>query len=415
MPPGEPTRKPNLLFLAVLGAVLIQLAPVWVVRDQIKNGRSDFSGFYSAGQIVATGHGRQLYDLETQREAQRIFPTQSGRPALLPFNHPPFEALIFVPLSLLPYPAAFALWTACNMAMWIGVLFLLRPYLPSLQKDFDLALIAISLFMPLLFNITQGQDSILALFLFAFCFVSLIRNRTWLAGGALACAMFRPQLAIPAMLVLALAHRQRWKLLTGFLSTCFALGLLSVALVGWRALASYPEVLLHYIPEGGIINPASMPTLRALLNALLGQRLPPPVLYLCIALLSAILLGAASAEWRAGYANQDLLPLHYGFVVTATVLAAFHGYMHDSALLILPILFASNWLIQKRINTVNRGFLAASIAALFILPMFFKGGQIFCCATLAFFVALWYELRHNRAPGNPMPHPKILRHPTLAR
>jgi hypothetical protein len=53
-----------------------------------RNGRADLSGFYSAGQIVMAGHGRQFYDPEVRREALSVFPTNSGRPPVLPFNHP---------------------------------------------------------------------------------------------------------------------------------------------------------------------------------------------------------------------------------------------------------------------------------------------------------------------------------------
>jgi len=398
MPPERPARKPNLLFLAVLGAILIQLAPLCLVQEQIKSGSSDFSAFYSAGQILATGHGSQLYDLGTQREAQRIFTSKFGRPPLLPFNHPPFEALIFAPLALLPYGAAFAVWLACNLAMWIGVLFLLRPYLPSLQKQFDLALLAVSFFPPLLVALTQGQDSVLALFLFALCLVSLIQDRNRLAGAALGLAMFKPQLALPAMLMLALAHGQRRRLLAGFFSTCLGLGLLSVAVVGWGACAGYPGVLLHSVPENpGIIDPANMPTLRGLFYVLLGKHAPLSVVYLCIAAVSVILLGGAVTAWRAGGGGKDSLPLNFALVVTATALVAFHGNVHDFALLVLPVLAAADWLMRKRANTLNRALLAASVAALFVVPMFWQNRQILCCATLVFFAAIRSELIHNRA------------------
>lgn len=400
MPPERPTRKPNLLFLAVLGAVLIQLAPIWMLKEQIKSGSSDFSALYSAGHIVATGHGSQLYDLDTQREAQRIFPSKFGRPPLLPFNHPPFEAPIFAALALLPYGPAFAVWLACNLTMWIGVMFLLRPYLPSLQNQFDLVLLAVSFFLPLLVALTQGQDSVMALLLFALCLVNLMHERVRLAGAMLALAMFKPQLALPALLMLALAHGQRRRLLAGFFPTCIALGLVSIAVVGWRACVAYPGVLLHYVPENpGIIDPANMPTLRGLFSVLLGKHAPLPVLYLCIAAVSLAVLAGAVTAWRTGGDHRDLLPFEFSMVVTATVLVAFHGNVHDFALLVLPGLVATDWLMRKRINTLNRALLAASTAALFVLPMIWQNRQILTCATLALFAALRSELIRNRAAG----------------
>ena len=225
---------------------------------------SDFSAFYSAGRIVSAGHGGQLYDLGVQREAQRIFSEKFGRPPLLPFNHPPFEALIFAPLSLLPYGMAFVVWMSCNIAMSIGAIFLVRPYLQSLQNSFDLALIATSFFAPLLVAISQGQDSIILLFLFALCLVSLLRGREGLAGCTLALAMFKPQLALPAMLMLTLAHERWRRLLAGFFSTCIALSLVSVGVVGWRAFINYPAVLVQSVPENpGVINPGDMPNCGA--------------------------------------------------------------------------------------------------------------------------------------------------------
>jgi hypothetical protein len=83
----------------------------------------------------------------------------------------------------------------------------------------------------------------------------------------------------------------------------------------------------------------------------------------------------------------------------ATVLVAFHGNLHDSALLVLPILMVCDWLIRKRINSINRVLLAVSVAALFVLPMVWENRQLLCCATLALFFATWSELRGNRVSG----------------
>ena len=392
--------KRKLLFVAVLGAVLIQLSPVWLLKEQIRNGSSDFSAFYSAGRIVSAGHGGQLYDLGVQREAQRIFSEKFGRPPLLPFNHPPFEALIFAPLSLLPYGMAFVVWMSCNIAMSIGAIFLVRPYLQSLQNSFDLALIATSFFAPLLVAISQGQDSIILLFLFALCLVSLLRGREGLAGCTLALAMFKPQLALPAMLMFTLAHERWRRLLAGFFSTCIALSLVSVGVVGWRAL--------YQLPCGsGSIRSGKSGSHQSGRHAEFAGPVPcnswgsesGPILYLCIAAFSAALMGMAIAAWRSGSGARDSLLLNFALVVTATVLVAFHGNLHDSTLLILPILISADWVMRERVDTVNRGVLAASVAALFVLPMFWQNRQLLCCATLVLFVAIWSELHRSRAGG----------------
>ncbi len=393
-----PKRSQKPLLLAVIGAILIQLGPLWLIKEKLRSGSSDFSAYYSAGRIVVSGQGSRLYDLEVQREAQRIFPEKFGRPALLPFNHPPFEALIFAPLALLPYGSAYLLWLACNLAMWIGTMFLLRPYLPLLASHFDLALIGASIFAPLQIAVAQGQDSVLVLLFFALCLVNLLRNRIWLAGSSLGVAMIKPQLALAAVLVLALAHERRLRLLAGFFSTCLALGLLSLGVAGWRASVTYPAVLVRYVPEiPGIIHPASMPNLRGLFFALLEGLVPHSVVYAIVALASVLLLGLAVAAWRGGSCRDP----HFGFalVTTAVVLVAFHGNVHDSALLLLPALLVSNSLVRSGVNTISRTLLAALVAILLALPLLTENRQILCCVTLALFAAIGYELHQDRAAG----------------
>ena len=389
------TRKP--LLLAVIGAILIQLAPLWLIREQLRSGSSDFSAYYSAGRILDAGQGTRLYDPDLQREAQRIFSQKFGRPPLLPFNHPPFEALIFAPLALLPYAGAWLLWVGCNLAIWIATMFLLRPYMPSLAGHFDMALLAASLFVPLQIAVAQGQDSILVLFFFALCLLSLLRNRLWLAGSALGLAMMKPQLALAAVLVLALAHERRLRLLAGFFSTCLALGLLSVAVAGWRATVTYPAVLVHYVPETpGVIAPSSMPNLRGLFVATLGERVPHPLIYAMVALASLLLLGLAVLAWRSSRRN---LSLCFALLTTMAVLVAFHGNVHDSALLLLPALLVSDYLLRSGVNTPSRMFLTATVAMLLGLPFFTPNRQILCCVTLGLFAAIGYELFQDRRAG----------------
>ena len=81
------------------------------LRREIAAGYPDFTIFYTAGKAVNEGRGRQLYDLETQLALQRGFaPEVKRRENALPFNHPPFEALLFVPLASLPYVTAYLVW-----------------------------------------------------------------------------------------------------------------------------------------------------------------------------------------------------------------------------------------------------------------------------------------------------------------
>jgi hypothetical protein len=86
------------------------------LRREIVTGYPDFTIFYTAGKCILQGHARQLYDLETQFAIQREFASAvKQRENALPFNHPPFEALLFAPLARLPYVAAYLVWAVFGL------------------------------------------------------------------------------------------------------------------------------------------------------------------------------------------------------------------------------------------------------------------------------------------------------------
>src|SRR4029079_16102116 len=115
LPSGMPDRSSLRPLLVTFLAAMI-VVHGWMffrLRREIAAGYPDFTIFYTAGKVVNEGRGRQVYDLETQFALQRSFaPEVKHRENALPFNHPPFEALLFVPLAGLPYVAAYLVWAA---------------------------------------------------------------------------------------------------------------------------------------------------------------------------------------------------------------------------------------------------------------------------------------------------------------
>src|SRR5947199_2460862 len=100
-----------LLLLAAMFAIHVSMA--WNSRDLIRKGYPDFTIFYSAGKILREGLGTELYDETTQYRVQQEFAAGvSIRQGPLPYNHPPFEALLCVPFTYLPYVSASLL---CNV------------------------------------------------------------------------------------------------------------------------------------------------------------------------------------------------------------------------------------------------------------------------------------------------------------
>src|SRR5437773_11185140 len=103
----------------------------WNSRDLIRKGYPDFTIFYSAGKILREGLGVKLYDESTQYRIQQEFAAGvSIRQGPLPYNHPPFEALLFLPFTYLPYFSAYLLSNVITLRLLCHFPFLLRPLFP---------------------------------------------------------------------------------------------------------------------------------------------------------------------------------------------------------------------------------------------------------------------------------------------
>jgi len=157
---------------------------LWSVRERIAKGDPDFTSFYSAGVLLREGHGDQLYNGYAQQQVQQQFANDSDiRRGPLPYIHPAYEALLFAPLTLLTYQAAFLVWEGLNLTLLVTIAVLLRRSLPSLQPvpgwEWGLGLLA---FFPVFANFLQGQDAVLLLFVFVLCFRALESNSELIAG-----------------------------------------------------------------------------------------------------------------------------------------------------------------------------------------------------------------------------------------
>src|ERR1700690_1024620 len=353
------------LFLYLAGMVLIHAAVFWSVREQIRKGYSDFTIYYCAGKIVRQGLGHQLYDTVTQFKVQREFsPDVAIRLDALPYNHPPFEAALFAPFTLVSYPAAFAMWALANLAMLIALPFMLRPELGHLQiYPWPFWVLASLGFFPIFFALLQGQDAILLLFLYTLAFLCLKKNRDVFAGGWLALGLFKPHLILPFVFLFLVQGRK--KVLYGFLPTAAVLGLVSTAIVGREGMLLYPRYVFHLeeTMAQGAITPSDMPNLRGVLYLLLHGSSYVGI----VALVSSVgvLLFAA---WRCR-GGTNLLDLKFSLAAVATVLVSYHGLGCDLSMLLLPILLVANELLGKDEVRGWPDFLTiAMIALLFFSP-----------------------------------------------
>jgi hypothetical protein len=351
-----------------LGGVLVVHALIlWNARDLIRNGYPDFTIYYTAGTMVRHGMRLNLYDDAAQFKVQRDFaPQVATRLGALPFNHPPFEAVFFLPFSYLSYRIAYLVWALVNLTMLAVLPRLLRASVPVLGKWPGVVWTLVGLgFFPIFFSLLQGQDAILLLFLFALAFVSLKKGSFFAAGAWLACGLFKFHLVLPCFLLLLIQQRELQpvkKMLGGFILVAVLLGSLSVATVGVRQMIAYPRYVLglEATMAQGAIMPSDMPNLRGMLYLIFAKFAD---FNLLVVTLSAILFLAAM--WIARQPNGDPHDLKFTLSVFASVLVSYHALGYDLCVLAVPLLLQAGWLEKGPVG--ERGTRFGTLAGMAVL------------------------------------------------
>ena len=165
--------------------------------------KTDFSVTYIGSRMVYLGQGSRLYDLAEQRKLKQSL-LKDAEPLI--YEHPPFEALLLAPLGALPYKTAYLLWGLINVAVWLSLARVLRPYAPA-PRD-ELAYLALwLLFAPLGVALFQGQSSIFLLLVYALTFIALKRGDDLRAGAILGLGLFKFQFILPFALIFLLRRQ----------------------------------------------------------------------------------------------------------------------------------------------------------------------------------------------------------------
>jgi hypothetical protein len=391
-----------------MAAVLLSYSLVlWNARDLILKGYPDFTIYYTAGSMVRQGLGHQLYDDGKQFEVQQRFaPRVATRLGALPFNHPPFEGLLFVPFSCFSYRTAYLLWMLANLVMLATLPMLIRAYVPVMTAWPAPGWSLLSLvFFPVFFALLQGQDAILLLFLYGLTFVALRKERLVEAGAWLACGLFKFHLVLPFLFLLLIQLRtfqRRGKILFGFGLVGALLGAVSLATVGGRQMIWYPHYVLglEATMARGAIMPSDMPNLRGALY-LIASHLGH--FDLLVVALSALLFFLAA--WISHSLDDDAGDLKFALAAFATVLVSYHALGYDLCMLALPVL-----LLYGRVKDTSslriwpRWALIASLAGLLFSPlqllllMRYNRLALLGWVVLLAFVGIAGELRSRRQP-----------------
>jgi glycosyl transferase family 87 len=300
---------------------------------------TDFLHFYTLGSLALAHRGADLYSMQAQSElaAQRV-PAAAGI-RYLPL-YPPQVSILFAPFARLSYPSALVLWLSISALIYALCCYDVWRACPNLRNHGFTVLILALAFPAFWHLIAWGQTSALALAFFVLAFFALRAQREFLAGLALGCLIFKPQLGLAAAIVFVITLR--WKIIAGALLSAAAE--LSVAWLyyGPSPLREWIHVLLNVPHTLKLLEPKPYQT--HCLRTFWSMLIPWPSISLALYLISACLICVLTiACWR----SRKPLSLRYSALLLATVLLAPHLTVYDLVILAPVFLLLSDWLVTQ--------------------------------------------------------------------
>jgi len=389
-----PAKHLKRVVISLAGFLLIiQIALVALNIIPALDGKTDFLVSYTAGQTIRSGNGRALY----AAGGEQIFPdklTNTGATAV-PFDRLAYEALLYVPLSLLGYRNAYWIFTAVNLTLIVLCIRMLQPYLPKLEQLwYWLPSAAFLCWIPLGLALVAGHDSILLLALMLASAVSFYQEHDFSAGVFLGLTLFRPEFSI--LVALLFLVWRRWRTVAGFLATsaiCLAISAIVTGLAGFEsylrnAFTWNTQPVPLAVSLNGTAHSTVMPNLWCLITMLGHQFLSSNSLHAITAVLALALL-----VWTA------TRPPNFALAILVVLLVSYHASIYDTALLILPIAMV----MDSRIGAVSGNQLIARniVAVLFVaFAVFFLLGWN-CCLLALLILALLVPLRSTSSGPAP--------------
>src|SRR5438093_1561642 len=344
----------------IVGAVLLASgAGVWWGNLTNTGGHIiDFLGFCTGGQLFWQDR-THLYDLERQLAVETSILAPHPLPRVLPYNYPPFFTLLLVPLAWLPFSLVYATATVLNLlCLALTLRLLIRRLELGSDQTFWLLLIAFCA-RPVYMTLLQGQVSFLVLLLLTLYVFDLQEGREVRTGVWAGLLLFKPQLLLLPLLILA--WRRCWQGLLALMVVVTALSLLSLLLVGMEGLQQHVLLMRQMATAGGTlgVHPWAMHNLRALAHF----SLPRPWDSVGWWGSSALLVLATLWVQRPSLAEDQSSTWRWSATVVALLLFAPHLNSHDLVLLLLPCA-----LILRTYEGNTPLPLAAALVGLSVLP-----------------------------------------------
>ena len=346
---AAPLRKRLWLAGGGVGLFLLTLAVAGPLVDPSADDKLglgyDFLPAYVAGHFARTGEYSKMYDRVAFSAMQTRIIDEAGLDMDGRYGaglNPPHFALMFAPLSVLPYRTAAAVWCTLNVLFAGASILLLARMLPRRPSLRGLVPLLVLASMPFCQAMGHQQNTLLSLLLLTAAVTCWRSGLPFAAGATAGLLFYKPQLA--AVVVLVLVLDLGWRAALG-LGVVGVLTLLVTVVAMPGALEQYLHTLplnVDWIQNKLQYNWGRQATFLGFWRLLVQGRGVGPISPIVKALWAASALSVAAAlaaAWWRGAARNRLIAAS----IAGTPLLIPYFMDYDLLLLSVPaVLFASD-------------------------------------------------------------------------
>ena len=362
-----------------------------------RNGKpigTDFSSFYTAGSLALQGKPAAAYDMAAHHAQQQLL--FGPETPYFGWLYPPIFLLLAIPLALLSYPLALAVWQISTFALYLGVI---GAILRNARRDDGpigrLWLVTAAAFPAVFVNLGHGQNGFLSAALLGGALVALPR-RPALAGVLFGLLAYKPQFALVVPFAL-LAGRQ-WRSIVAAGLTVIALAAVSLLVFGadtWMAFLASTEISRRLLLEQGNVGFEKLQSAFAAIRLWGGSVM---MAYLVQAVVCATVICCTAWFWRSQRDDN----INAALLIAATALASPHILDYDLMLLGPSIAF----LVAARASAPFRDYEISLLAATWLVPLLSRGVAgatglpLGLIVLLTFYVFVLRRAAHDHAIAN---------------
>lgn len=335
------------------------IGKTWILDASGRPIHTDFTNVYAAGRLVLEGHAAAAYDWNLHYAAENSLVAHS-QAEYLGWHYPPPFLLIAGLLATLPYAAAFLVWMAATLPLYLMTI-------RTIVGD-RIGWLVGGAFPCLMPNIISGQNGFLTASLVGGA-LALLESQPVVAGICLGLLTYKPQFGILFPFVLIAGGY--WRVMAAAAVTAAVLALVTIFAFGttpwteffhWLPLTSKALLTQDHTAWADHTDWYKFQSLFAMVRLLGGDATPAWLLQSALTVVVAI---AVIAMWRSKWIAFELKA---AALAVGILLATPYVYLYDLAILAVSVAFLMRLAIKTDFRPGEAAGLALITALVLILP-----------------------------------------------